>query len=60
MLLGLVEQALRSFEIFVTIGQSTRRKVIEDLYTQQILSEKLNETLQIFTFPILHLFILLS
>jgi len=30
MLLGLAEQALRSFEMFVTICQSTWRYVIED------------------------------
>ena len=60
MLLELVEQALGSFEIFIIICQSTRRKVIGNLYSEQIRSEKLNDILQIMTFPTLRLFILLS
>jgi len=45
MLPGLVEQALGSFKRFVTICQSTRRKVINDYYSQQLRSEKLNAIL---------------
>ena len=48
MLLVLDEQALCYFEIFVTICQSTRPKVFEEQYSQQLRSEKLNEILYIF------------
>jgi len=48
------------FEIFVIICQSAWFKVLEDLNSQQLRSGKLNETLQILTFPSPRLFILLS
>jgi len=58
--LSLQIMGLGLFEIFVIICQSAWFKVIEDLNSQQLRSEKLHETLQILTFPSLRLFILLS
>jgi len=37
--------------MYVTICQSARLNIMEDLNPQQLRSEKLNETLQMLTFP---------